>query len=423
MPRSNRAVSRHAVHPRVESMEERALLSTLTVTDLGDSGPGTLRNAIEQANLDPSPDAITFAPGLKGAIGLLSPLPDLTGTLTLLGTGASDLAVVRDPSVADTGFRIFTIAPGATVGLANLIIAGGGGVAQGGGISNAGTLTVVRCTIQGNALERFQTQEHARAGIMPAGGGIYNSGTLGLVDSLVAGNTANTVAFDAPAFLPAPLNSGGGIANTGTAVIVGSTIAANHAYLLGGGLSNTGTLTLLNSTVSNNSVGFATSHLSPGSGGGIANQGSLTTVFTTITANTADYSGGGLYNFNTSSPPTLLDTIVAGNLKTPPGPPVLPARSDDIVTDTPIPAILAPRSHNLIGTARNQQGRFLRRPPASFQPRLGPLSGNGGSTPTIPLLPHSPAINTGLSVPDVTTDQRGFPRPRGRAPDIGAFEV
>ncbi len=57
------------------------------------------------------------------------------------------------------------------------------------------------------------------------------------------------------------------------------------------------------------------------------------------------------------------------------------------------------------------------------EPRLGPLADNGGPTLTQALLPGSPAIDAGVAVAGVTTDQRGVPRPQGRAPDIGAFEV
>ena len=55
-------------------------------------------------------------------------------------------------------------------------------------------------------------------------------------------------------------------------------------------------------------------------------------------------------------------------------------------------------------------------------PLLGPLADNGGPTQTMALLPGSPAINAGVAVPGVTTDQRGVTRPQGNATDIGAFE-
>ena len=56
-------------------------------------------------------------------------------------------------------------------------------------------------------------------------------------------------------------------------------------------------------------------------------------------------------------------------------------------------------------------------------PLLGPLANNGGPTLTQALLPGSPAINGGVPVAGITTDQRGAPRSLTGATDIGAFEV
>jgi hypothetical protein len=59
-----------------------------------------------------------------------------------------------------------------------------------------------------------------------------------------------------------------------------------------------------------------------------------------------------------------------------------------------------------------------------MDPRLGPLQGNGGLTPTMALLPGSPAIDAGSNTLNLTSDQRGFsPRIVGAAADIGAYEV
>ena len=70
------------------------------VSNLNDSGPGSLRQAIENINQDPianGPDQITFATNILGeAISLLSPLPavtrdqvTITGPVTIDGTSAS----------------------------------------------------------------------------------------------------------------------------------------------------------------------------------------------------------------------------------------------------------------------------------------------------------------------------------------------
>ena len=55
-------------------------------------------------------------------------------------------------------------------------------------------------------------------------------------------------------------------------------------------------------------------------------------------------------------------------------------------------------------------------------PKLGPLTNNGGPTLTLALLPGSPAIDAGDTSLAPATDQRGFPRPAGLAADFGAFE-
>jgi hypothetical protein len=56
-------------------------------------------------------------------------------------------------------------------------------------------------------------------------------------------------------------------------------------------------------------------------------------------------------------------------------------------------------------------------------PLLGPLAENGGITPTVSLLPGSPAIDAGDESVCPLTDQRGVTRPKGMACDIGAFEL
>src|SRR5437870_4605068 len=58
--------------PRLEVLEDRTVPSTFTVTNLADSGTGSLRAAITAANANPGPDTIQFAHGLHGTIGLTS---------------------------------------------------------------------------------------------------------------------------------------------------------------------------------------------------------------------------------------------------------------------------------------------------------------------------------------------------------------
>lgn len=100
---------------------------------------------------------------------------------------------------------------------------GTGGFGCGGGLLNAGTATVSRCTINGNRTGASGFASSA------AGGGIHNSGTLSLLTSTIFDNFAN-----------AHYGFGGGITHWGMGCTMrNSTIASNTAGLsgYGGGLS------------------------------------------------------------------------------------------------------------------------------------------------------------------------------------------
>lgn len=85
--------------PIIELLEDRQLLSTpttYTVTNLNDSGPGSLRAAITQANTqttNPAGSLIQFAQGLSGQITLSSTLTlsETDGAVVIDGPGASVL--------------------------------------------------------------------------------------------------------------------------------------------------------------------------------------------------------------------------------------------------------------------------------------------------------------------------------------------
>lgn len=72
--------------PRLELLERRDLLATITVTNPGDSGTNTLRAAILQANGD-NGDLIRFniSGGGVQTISLQSALPQITAPMTIDG--------------------------------------------------------------------------------------------------------------------------------------------------------------------------------------------------------------------------------------------------------------------------------------------------------------------------------------------------
>jgi hypothetical protein len=59
-------------------LEDRALPSVFTVLNLADSGLGSLRQAVLDANAQPGANVIDFAPGLEGTITLSSGQLDVT---------------------------------------------------------------------------------------------------------------------------------------------------------------------------------------------------------------------------------------------------------------------------------------------------------------------------------------------------------
>ena len=196
---------------QVEALEDRRLLA-FTVTNLLDSGPGSLRAAIVSANANPGPDAIDFA--TTGTITLTSGQLSITDSLSISGPGV-DALTVSGGGVS----RVFRLAGSPTVSIANLAVANGSASTQ----------------IDG--------------GFYYLGGGIYmGGGTLSLDHCNVSGNRAT--------------NEGGGIYMAGgTLVLNECTVSQNHAEdyggggALGGGIFVAGgTLTLDQSTVAYNSA-------------------------------------------------------------------------------------------------------------------------------------------------------------------------
>lgn len=68
-------------------------VDSLADTSTGSGTSGTLRWAIEQANITPGHDVITFDPSVTGTIDLTAPLPDITEELDILGPGAANLVI------------------------------------------------------------------------------------------------------------------------------------------------------------------------------------------------------------------------------------------------------------------------------------------------------------------------------------------
>ncbi len=367
---------------------------TFLVSNLDDAGPGSLREAIEIANMTEGPDVITFAPELLGGtIGLTSGQLEITDDLTIEGPGANRLVVSRTAGP----FRVFLVQSGATVEISGLSITGGFSLDYGGGIYNAGTLTVTGCTISQNcAIGRPGTFDWVIHLPYGGGGGLYNCGVLVLEHSTLSDNCG---AYE----------GGGGLLNRGSSIVVNSTFSGNVAFgdyqPAGGAILDVGIGVVLNCTVTNNW------YTNPA---GFFGDGVCTHLL-------LDWPYDDLAEFGHLE---MRNTILAGN------------------GSCDLSGSLAASGYNLIGDGTNGTGyvetdlvgpitlepkknpKFAVTQP--IDPKLAPLADNGGPTWTHALYTGSPAIEAGdpefLPPPD--TDQRGegFPRVINGRIDIGAFE-
>src|SRR5438874_643047 len=131
----------------VTALEHRDAPAVFTVQNTNDSGAGSLRDALTQANATVAADTINFDPAFFSTprvISLLTPLgpsalfPSIRQDVSIVGPGASLLTIQRDPGAATT-FRLFYAGiDGKTgnVSFSGLTLTGGnaGAGAIGGGI-------------------------------------------------------------------------------------------------------------------------------------------------------------------------------------------------------------------------------------------------------------------------------------------------
>jgi hypothetical protein len=251
--RTQRTQTRRSVparaRPRLENLEDRCLLTT--VTNLFDSGAGSLRDAIMAGG------TIDFQPGLTGTIALSSTL-EIGQDVNIIGPGAGLLTISGQQSV-----QVMTIDNNVNATMSGLTIADGKGI-EGGGIfvSQSAVVNLTNSVVTDNVV--------TGAGY---GGGIDNTGTLFLWGCTIAGNKATDAA-----------GSAGGISSNNLLMATNCTIANNSGPAYAGGVWIANDATFTNCTISGNqSVGGFNS------------------------------AGGGIVIENLASPVTLINTIVAKN--------------------------------------------------------------------------------------------------------------
>ncbi len=222
---------------------------TFTVTNLNDTGAGSLRQAIEDANALPGADEIEFDPAVTGTIPLSSQL-QIVDFLLLHGPGADKLTLQADGT--SRVIEIDSPADNVNLLIEDLTLAGGGGVVEGGGLYLG----------PGDALHLFSVV--VRDNEADFGGGIFSAGSILLNRCAVIDNVAN--------------HSGGGIRSVGGANVTTSTVSGNRALGFDGGgiFDGDGNTSLIGVTVADNEAA--------GAGGGIYTAAALASVFNSILA-------------------------------------------------------------------------------------------------------------------------------------------
>ncbi len=390
-----------------------SVASTITVTSNGDSGDGTLRQAVIDAF---SGDTINFELTYPSTITLTSGQIVIDKSLTIIGPEAENLIVSGNNTS-----RIFQIAVGCSLMVYNLTISdGNSGLGTGGSILNQGELYLSNCVIKNNISNSY-------------GGGIANEGGfLSFMNCTISNNTANVV--------------GGGICNVnGMLIVTQSTVNGNSAKSAGGIMNMTivggpAITGITNSTISGN-------HATESNGGGIGNQPLVSvevnppmppftlpdvpgfpfpneevgieviTIITdcTITNNTATNGfGGGIYGsqgIQITVPSFVMyqNTIIAGNSA---------SAGKDCYNAS---GTMQSQGYCLLGVTISCESDTSDINIGTANPKLRPLANNGGPTLTHALLTGCLAINTGAT--ESSYDQRVTSRPQGAGYDIGAFEA
>lgn len=357
----------------------------ITVTNLNNSGAGSLRQALADIAIG---GRITFDPILAGGTLALTSGP-LVPKHSVMIDGSDAPGISLDGGGTD---RVLIVDAGLTVNLANLTVTHGFGWQLAGGILNNGNLSLDHVTVTGNVMATDAGD------FWQGGGGIYTGegGSLTLVDSTVSNNVSGW--------------TGGGVYsffNT-TTNIIRSTISGNLALDVAGGLRTLGNVNVVNSTISSNTS--TTWH----GGAMFITDGTVSILSSTIAGNNAPGgTAGGLFvgTFTAASATlTLKNSIVANNGDFGcfqgffgAGAVTLTSLGNNVFTD---------------GTCN---------PDATDQvvanAGLGPLADNGGPTLTQALLPGSPAIDSADDAVCPAVDQRGVTRPQGVRCDVGSFEL
>lgn len=447
--------------------------ATFQVSNLNDAGPGSLRDAITQANAAAGADTVTFAPGLTGTITLTTGDLDVTGATDIQGPGASALTVSGNESSG-----IFNIDTDEAVGLSRDPVSISGLTLTDGDASGGGAIYVAESDLRLTGMTLSGNYASSNGGAIDV-----ESSIVTIADSRIIGNSSGSEAgamyTDGDSDLLPDPDFGDNVTITNTVVRGNYTAGDGGAFYFDNATG--GDILITRSELSNNesgsSVGGAiyfyghqggatirqstlSGNVADGEGGAIFFESAylhpegLLVEDSTITGNRAGAEGGGVYVSNSKDKPVaFVSTTVTDNRSDGDGGGIYREEKSVTLTNT----IVA--DNNAIGSDGEDLGEFAtatgsfvtgfslierdaalvtitNNPAGSNQtgvdPQLGDLTANGGPTDTqLPAL-SSPVVDAGTAAA-LSTDQReltrtvDLPAVPNRAgsdgTDIGAVEI
>ncbi len=392
-----------------------ATLETFTVTTDAASGPGSLAQAVADANSNSNPEEtdVVELGAMAGTIAVAGTLT-ITEPLSIEGPGADELTL-------DGGGAARLLDATAALAIEGVTLANGAATDGGGGAVRVtgAPLVVDACALldnsasEGGAIAVYDADLVVVESVLSGneadrGGALFATvSTVDVEESTLEDNEATAdggaIAIDASmAFVHSSLLAGNDAGDRGGA------IHAGHA------MGGPPLVSIMNSTISGNTAE---------SGGGVAASGNayVELVHATVTENllasapvgdcfAAGVDGCGLVGAGIV---IVESSIVAGNGGA--------SGSVDLAGDA-LDLELEVRS-SLVGLLEGGVATSGE-PIFGEDPRLGALADNGGASRTHALLSGSPAIDRGENPGAFPYDQRGtgFPRSIGEAPDMGAYE-
>jgi hypothetical protein len=322
-------VRRRGIRLGCEQLEDRTVPSNFTAATLSD-----LITDINAANLAGGPNAIALVAGNTFTLtssGL--PIIAANDNLTILGNGDT---IERSTVSGTPCFRLFEVAAGASLTLANVTVQGGLAPGAGGGIYSSGSLTLEAGTIiRGNGAfgsPGIFWYGSSSPGGNAYGGGLYVAGGTAILTNVTL--SSNSVQGGPGPFYPDGYNAGpGGNGFGGGLYVAGGTVTLSNVTLssnsaqggvglsggngYGGGLYVAGgTVTLSNDTLSTNSAvggGGGVSPFQDRGRGGNAFGGGLSVGGGTVTLR-YDSVTGNMAQGGTASKPRLNGNSYGGGL-------------------------------------------------------------------------------------------------------------